>query len=154
MRRKKHKPSILHSKDGTCYLCEKLNRDFRRHQVLHEHHIFGGPDRSISEEEGLKVYLCLAHHIDGPEAVHNNHKNMRLLQKDGQRAYECTHTREAFMDRFGRNYLGDEPKPEKPPESAEPGIIFLDECHGCFGAAGNDCARCREERHGKSNGNI
>lgn len=104
-KRKKHKESILHVKDGTCYLCMKLNDDYRKHQVVHEHHIFGGYNRQISEAEGLKVYLCLAHHIDGPEAVHNNHENMRILQRDGQIAYEQEHTRQQFMERIGRNYL-------------------------------------------------
>lgn len=102
----------------------------------------------------MKVYLCLEHHTSGPAAVHNNHENMRLLQQDGQRAYERTHTREEFMARFGRNYLGDEQKPERQQENTEPGFFFLDECQGCFGAAENECARCREERHGKNNGNI
>lgn len=105
-KRKKHKQSILHSKDGTCYLCIKLNGDYRQHRVTHEHHIYDGkPNRAISEAEGLKVYLCLSHHLDGPEAVHNNSKNMRLLQQDGQRAYEQNHTREEFMELVGRNYL-------------------------------------------------
>lgn len=105
-KKKKHKQSILHSKDGTCYLCIKLNGDCRHHKMVHEHHIYNGnPNRTISEAEGLKVYLCLSHHLDGPEAVHNNSKNMRLLQQDGQEAYERTHSREEFMELVGRNYL-------------------------------------------------
>ena len=85
-KRKKHKASILHCKDGTCYLCMKLKGDYRRYPVVHEHHIYDGPNRQNSEAEGLKVYLCLDHHIMGPGAVHNNHKNMRILHRDGQRA--------------------------------------------------------------------
>lgn len=104
-KRKKHKKSILQQKDGTCYLCKQLHGDFRQHSLLHEHHIFGGANRAISEAEGLKVYLCLPHHIDGSEAVHNNHKNMRILQQAGQRVYEETHSREEFMKLIGRNYL-------------------------------------------------
>jgi hypothetical protein len=107
-KRKKHKPSILHQKDGTCYLCVKLDRDYRYHDVVQEHHIYNGPNRRISEAEGLKVYLCLRHHTDGPEAVHNNHKNMRFLQREGQQTYEKTHSRQEFMELIGRNYL-DEP---------------------------------------------
>lgn len=64
-KRKEHKPSILHQKDGTCYLCIKLRKDYRIHPVVHEHHIFGGPNRQISEAKGLKVYLCLEHHLWG-----------------------------------------------------------------------------------------
>ena len=64
-KRKKHKASILHCKDGTCYLCMKLKGDYRRYPVVHEHHIYDGPNRQNSEAEGLKVYLCLDHHIMG-----------------------------------------------------------------------------------------
>jgi len=106
-RRMKHRSSILHCRDGTCYLCMRLNGDYRHYTVVHEHHIYGGANRQISEAEGLKVYLCLAHHIDGPEAVHNNHEHMRILQQEGQRAYERTHSRQQFMKIIGRNYCCD-----------------------------------------------
>lgn len=104
-KRRKHKKSILHCKDGTCYLCMKLNNDFRQYQVVHEHHIYGGANRAVSEAEGFKVYLCLAHHIDGPAAVHNNQEHMRILQEVCQREYEKTHTRQQFMELIGRSYL-------------------------------------------------
>lgn len=106
--RKKHKDSILHEKDGTCYLCVKLRNDYTRYPVLHKHHIFGGPNRDLAEEDGLTVYLDVYHHELGPEAVHKNYELMRLLQQDGQRAYEGNHTRKQFMSRYGRNYLEDE----------------------------------------------
>lgn len=57
-KRKEHKPSILHQKDGTCYLCIKLRKDYRIHPAVHEHHIFGGPNRQISEAKGLKVFFA------------------------------------------------------------------------------------------------
>ena len=103
--RKKHTPSILQKKDGRCYLCMRMHDDDRIHGVLHEHHVFGGPNRQISEAQGFKVYLCLEHHETGPEAVHRNHETMLLVQQDTQRAYERTHTREDFMELIGRNYL-------------------------------------------------
>lgn len=106
-RRKKHKASILHDKDGTCYLCMKLNHDNRRHPLVHEHHIYGGALRPVSEAEGFKAYLCMAHHIDGPEAVHNNQGNMRFLQRECQRKYEETHTRQQFMNLINKNYMED-----------------------------------------------
>lgn len=55
-KRKQHKPSILQRKDGTCYLCTRLDGFYGR-QPLQEHHIFGGPNRIHSEAYGLKVYL-------------------------------------------------------------------------------------------------
>lgn len=79
--------------------------NFRVHRVVHEHHVYEGVNRAISEANGFKVYLCLAHHIDGPKAVHNNQENMRLLQRECQEEYELTHTREEFMSLTHRNYL-------------------------------------------------
>lgn len=106
-KRKRHKSSIVQKKDGRCYLCMKLENNYRI-QFTQEHHIYDGPNRRISEAEGLKVHLCPAHHIEGPEAVHNNIKHMRMLQREGQRVYEQTHSREQFIRLFGRNYLPEE----------------------------------------------
>lgn len=108
-KRIRHPKSILHRKDGTCYLCMKLNQNYQSHLYLEEHHaIPGNPGRRICEENGLKVYLCADHHRNSPAAVHENHENMRLIQKDAQRAFERWNTRDEWMDLFGRNYLGDE----------------------------------------------
>lgn len=104
-KRKRHKKSILHQKDGTCYLCMKLENNYRIHPVVHEHHIYLGKLRQISEAEGFKVYLCLRHHMDGPEAVHNNQKNLRFLQEECQEFYERTHSRQQFRDLIGKNFL-------------------------------------------------
>lgn len=108
-KRKRHKQSIMHKKDGTCYLCMLLNNDYRKHDVLHEHHIFGGKsNRSHSEAEGLKVYLCVEHHMTGKDAVHNAKNSQKVqerLHQIGQQEFEKTHTREEFMNIFGRNYL-------------------------------------------------
>lgn len=106
-RRKSHGKSILHCKDGTCYLCMKLNGDYRKYTALHKHHVYGGALRDISEREGFFAWLCLRHHIDGAEAVHNNQENMRFLQRECQKAYERTHTRQQFMELIGRNYIED-----------------------------------------------
>ena len=131
----------------------KLKGDYRRYPVVHEHHIYDGPNRQNSEAEGLKVYLCLDHHIMGPEAVHNNHKNMRILHRDGQRAYERTHSRAEFMSLIGRNYL-DEEKQEEPKKDTKDGFMFLEpDCIGCFGASENQCERCEEKRHDKKTEN-
>ena len=111
-KRKKHKLSVLHKRDGTCYLCIRLHNDYRVHRYVEEHHVFGGnPNREISEAEGLKVYLCLEHHREGPEAAHKNKEVRKMLQQDAQRVFEKTHTREQFMELFKKNYLEDENEP-------------------------------------------
>lgn len=125
-KRKKHKASILHCKDGTCYLCIMLDNNYRIHPVVHEHHIFGGANRQISEAEGLKVYLCPEHHISGQQAVHRNSKVMRIMHQDGQRAYERTHSRQQFMELIGRNYMQEEEQ-ERIEKDEKSGIIFLED---------------------------
>lgn len=109
--RKRHKKSILQEKDGTCYLCRILHDDCRP-KGIEEHHIFYGPNRAVSEAEGMKVYLCHSHHQyaydSNPEAIHGNpvsRKTDRLLKEIAQQEYEKTHDRDEFMSLFGRNYL-------------------------------------------------
>lgn len=106
-KRKKHHRSILQPKEEKyCYLCAKLYGDYRIQRVQ-EHHICPGTaNRAKSEELGLKVNLCDAHHEHGPEAVHGGSRaNAELLMIHAQRAYEETHTREEWMWHIGKNYL-------------------------------------------------
>lgn len=105
-KRRKHAKSLIQEKDGTCFLCALLNNDYSCKTNLEEHHIFGGANRKLSEEYGLKVYLCQEHHREGPEAVHKNAKTRDTIQQIGQQAFEnAGHRREEFMKIFGRNWL-------------------------------------------------
>lgn len=106
--RMRHPASVLRQEDGTCYLCVRKNHDCSMHGNLEIHHIFGGPNRRISEENGFKVRLCPEHHRTGPDAVHCSVESMRLIQRDAQRQYEKNHSRQQFMSLIGRNYLDDE----------------------------------------------
>lgn len=104
-KRKKHPASIMQRKDHTCYLCRKLNRDWTRKSNLHEHHVFGGTaNRTLSEKYGLKVYLCVDHHLTGSEAVHRNADIMLMLRRDGQQAFETVYPELDFVEIFGKNY--------------------------------------------------
>lgn len=107
-KRKRHGESILHQKDGTCYLCLERNGDWSQKYPLHKHHIFGGANRNLSEEDGLYVWLCIDHHETGKSAVHNSVNSAAVqewLHKAGQEAYERDHSRQQFMERYGKNYL-------------------------------------------------
>ena len=106
-RRRRHPESIIQKKNGRCLLCQLLEGDTSIKRGLHKHHIYGGPNRTVSEENGFTCYLCRRHHMDGPAAVHNNsdNDNMRMLQKACQKIYERRHSRQEFMDLIGRNYL-------------------------------------------------
>lgn len=104
-KRKMHRESIMHRKDGTCYLCIAMHGDFRIHKDLHRHHVFGAANRDLSEAYGLTVYLCLEHHEFGPEAVHTNSEIMRFLHEQGQEDFEKTFPNLNFRELFGKNYL-------------------------------------------------
>ena len=80
----------------------------RKFPYLEAHHVFGGANRKKSEEYGMKVYLCLEHHREGPEAVHRNHDMMRLVQQEGQRAFHLVYPEIDFRKEFGKNYLGED----------------------------------------------
>ena len=94
-----HPASILGSRKGRCYLCG-------RYTQTEEHHIFGGPNRTLSEQYGLKVDLCLECHQFGVHAVHKDQAVMDELHRQGQEAFEeQLGSRKEFMQIFGRNYL-------------------------------------------------
>lgn len=94
----------MHKKDNQCYICAKKGIDIY-HFDLEEHHVFGGPNRKLSEHYGLKVYLCINHHRCGREAVHKNTQIMQDLHEDGQRAFEKANPGLNFREIFGKNYL-------------------------------------------------
>lgn len=69
---------------------------------VEKHHIFGGTrNRTNSDQDGLWVWICRTHH----EETHRGGALMDYLHNRGQRAYEETHTRKEFMERYGKNYL-------------------------------------------------
>ena len=99
-KRKSHPASILGSRKGRCYLCGK----YAKTEV---HHIFEGTaNRTLSEDNGLKVDLCLECHRFGKHAVHKDPAVMEALHRQGQEAFEeKIGSREKFMEIFGRNWL-------------------------------------------------
>ena len=98
-KRTSHPASILGSRKGRCYLCG-------RYCQTEEHHIFGGPNRTLSEQYGLKVYLCWECHQFGPHAVHKDSAVMEELHRQGQEAFENQiGSRTEFMRIIGRNWL-------------------------------------------------
>lgn len=104
-KRRTHKKSILKTRKGVCYLCAKLYGDYRE-KYTEEHHImFGSGQREISEDEGIKVDLCLYHHRIGQQAVHNNQEVREMLCRIAQEEYEKEHTRAEWMSLFKKNYL-------------------------------------------------
>ena len=89
--------SILQSKKE-CFKCGAICD-------LHEHHIYGGPNRKISEKNGFKVRLCGHHHNLSDAGVHFDKVFDLELKQLCQTEYEKTNTRQNFINLIGRNYL-------------------------------------------------
>ena len=104
-RKPKSRPSILQDKDGRCFLCMLLDNNNFYYPDIEEHHVFEGPDRPISTEEGLTVYLCPRHHRTGPKAVHTDQETNLIVKRYAQTIWEQNHTREEFQDKFRKSYL-------------------------------------------------
>ena len=94
-------------KNKECFVCKSgIN--------LHEHHIFFGmANRKLSEKYGLKVWLCGRHHNLSNEGIHFNSELDRYVKRIGQQAFEKTHTRQEFMQIFGKSYLWERNKDEQ-----------------------------------------
>jgi len=80
-----------------CWVCGRVTG-------LEKHHVMGGPNRRLSEEYGLTVWLCREHHT-GDTGVHHDRDLSLQLRQAAQVAFERDHSREEWMRIFGRNYL-------------------------------------------------
>lgn len=119
--------SIMHKKDGTCYLCMKLEDNYYPQLVTQEHHvIFGTSNRRLSERYGLKVYLCVAHHLTGPNAVHRNNAVREMLCRDAQEQFEREYPNISFRNIFGKNWKAHKDLVKKPIETTEKGFMIID----------------------------
>jgi hypothetical protein len=90
--------SILPTNKSECYICGEYG-------PTEEHHIFGGSNRKISEQNGFKVDLCHFCHNEPPFGVHYNRKQSDALKKECQLKYEETHSHNEFMGLIGKNYI-------------------------------------------------
>lgn len=75
---------------------------------LHEHHIFMGKNRKLSEKYGLKVWLRYDWHNGSNYGVHNGNtvldeKLKKVAQEKAMEHYGWS--TEEFIRIFGRNYL-------------------------------------------------
>ena len=109
-KRRSHPDSIMQKKEkGYCYLCALLEDNWRPCGYREEHHVFfSAHQKPLSEEYGLKVYLCRRHHRESPYAVHQNRKNRRILEAQGQKEFEKRYGHKEFMEVFKKNYLFEE----------------------------------------------
>jgi len=85
--------SILTENLKVCYICGQ--------KAVNTHEIFGGCNRIVSIKNSFCVPLCFKCHRDAEENVEVG----RYLQRECQKEFEKTHTREEFSKKIGRNFL-------------------------------------------------
>ena len=92
--------SIIQSNKQECYMCGST-------VWLECHHIFGGANRKISEQYGIKVSLCKWCHNEPPWGVHHNIDNNNKLKAKAQEIAMAHYgwSVEDFIKIFGKNYL-------------------------------------------------
>ena len=93
------KQSILDTQKYVCFLCGRIG-------PTECHHIFGGPNRRLSDEDGLFVHLCHSCHNQPPDGAHFNKETAKKLHMVGQKAWEAKYgDRADFMRRYGKNFM-------------------------------------------------
>lgn len=81
-----------------CYLCKTPFN-------LHKHHIFRGIWRANADRLGCWIWLCGYHHNLSDFGIHSRPELDLQIKRECQTVFEQTHTRQDFMNEFGRNYL-------------------------------------------------
>jgi len=92
--------SILNTNKHECFICHANG------PMIECHHIYGAANRRLSEDYGLKVYLCYRCHRS-KYGVHQNRDLMDKLHRIGQIAYmeHYDQTEDEFRQIFGKSYL-------------------------------------------------
>ena len=73
--------------------------------VVHIHHVFGGPNRALSEEDGFIVPLHPSLHNMSGGGVHFDRDLDLYFKRLCQTEFEKTGSREAFIRRYGKSWL-------------------------------------------------
>lgn len=78
----------------------------KREIGLDRHEVFyGNGKREISIREGMVIFLTPKKHNMSDEGIHFNREFDLKVKRIAQRKYEETHTREEFIQIFGKSYL-------------------------------------------------
>ena len=78
-----------------CYLCGRMGQ-LDLHHIMH-----GTANRRWATRLGLTCWLCRPCHTKAHCEILVN----KRLQRDAQKAFEQTHSRDEWMKIFGKNYL-------------------------------------------------
>lgn len=93
--------NIIIQNEKECFICKTKKK-------LQCHHIFFGKGcRQLSEEHGLKIWLCFNHHVGTKNGVHFNKKLDNELKNLAENVWleKNNKTTNDFIKIFGKNYL-------------------------------------------------
>ena len=90
---------IVYPMMSVCAICGSKDK-VATHEIF-----YGTANRKKSIEDGLVVNLCGKHHNLSSEGVHFNRELDLKLKQKAQKVYEELNGHEAFMKRYGKNYL-------------------------------------------------
>lgn len=79
-----------------CYVCGRPYPNL--------HHMMNGANKKKAEQYGLILPLCINHHT-GAEGVHTKPEKMLACRQMAQRKFEEEHTRDEWIEQFGKSYL-------------------------------------------------
>lgn len=69
------------------------------------HHVFfGTANRRQADNYGYIVPLCAYHHREGKYSAHKSRELDLMLKRQAQALFEEDHTRQEFIQTFGRSY--------------------------------------------------
>lgn len=88
--------SIITNDLEHCFVC---GRPFPQY-----HHCINGANKKKAEQYGLIIPLCMNHHT-GAEGVHTKPEKMLACRQMAQKKFEETHSREEWIEEFGKSYL-------------------------------------------------
>lgn len=73
----------------------------------HKHHVFGGANRKLSEQDGLFIYLPPELHNMSDKGIHFNKAFMDYAHSVGQIAWmqHYNKTKEDFIKKYGKSYI-------------------------------------------------
>ena len=79
----------------------------KRFEGSHMHHIFGGANRKLSDEDGLFIFLTPQAHNMSNNGIHFNREFDLYAKKKAQKTWMEYYgkTKEDFIRRYGKNYL-------------------------------------------------
>lgn len=73
----------------------------------HKHHVFGGANRKLSEQDGVFIYLPPELHNMSDKGIHFNKTFMDYAHSIGQIAWmqHYNKTKEDFIKKYGKSYI-------------------------------------------------